>query len=71
MIGENIHEKFCWDKAFSPSSQDLERPELNPEHLASVLKPNPRRGRAVGFWNKKYLNLKLRSPDYTAYGSIE
>lgn len=71
MIAENIHERFSWNKAFSPSSQDLERPELNPEHLASVLKPNPRRGKAVGFWNKKYLNLGLRSPDYTAYGSIE
>lgn len=71
MIGENIHEKFTWQKAFSPVSQDLvsQGPELNQEQR--MRKPNPRRGRAVGYWNKKFLNLNLRSPNYTACGNIE
>merc|ERR1719182_1307343 len=71
MIGENIHEKFTWQKSFSPVSQDLvsQGPELNQEQR--MRKPNPRRGRAVGYWNKKFLNLNLRSPNYTACGNIE
>lgn len=71
VIGENIHEKFTWQKAFSPISQDLvsQGPELSEEQR--MRKPNPRRGRAVGYWNQKFLNLNLRSPNYTACGNIE
>ena len=71
VIGENIHEKFTWQKAFSPISQDLacQGPELNEEQRRR--KANPSRGKAVQYWNRTFLNLSLRSPNFTACGNIE
>lgn len=66
---EALHQRFTWQKAFSPVTSDhFSKPEMNAVHLTSIQKVNPRRGKAVGYWNKPHLHLKLRSPNYTASG---